>query len=85
MFLTEGAAKEIGRLGGVQDTLAAFRAFPTNVEIATNCCSALWSLAIDGILYSFSNTIFCRMNIGCYFNRYIFVVIFYNGMQCYLF
>ncbi|XP_057289397.1 serine/threonine kinase-like domain-containing protein STKLD1 [Hydractinia symbiolongicarpus] len=43
----ETAAKEIGKLGGVQDTLAAMRAFPDNVEIATNCCGALWSLAID--------------------------------------
>ncbi|XP_066913740.1 serine/threonine kinase-like domain-containing protein STKLD1 [Clytia hemisphaerica] len=43
----ESAASEIGRLGGVQDTLAALRNFPNNVEIAVNCCSAFWSLCID--------------------------------------
>lgn len=45
--VVESAASEIGRLGGVQDTLAALRNFPNNKDIAKNCCSALWSLSID--------------------------------------
>lgn len=44
----EAAAEVIGRLGGVQDVLASMRAFPDNVEIASNCCAALWSLAVNG-------------------------------------
>ena len=47
-YFVEIAAKEIGRLGGVQDILAALRAFPYNVEIVANCCLALWSLVVDG-------------------------------------
>ena len=53
LFIIECAAQEIGKLGGVQDVLAALRAFPSNVEIATNCCGALWSLAIDGLFFLF--------------------------------
>lgn len=50
---SESASAEIGRLGGIQDTLGAMRNFSSNVEIATNCCSALWSLCIDGMSFSF--------------------------------
>jgi len=45
----EAAAEVIGRLGGVQDVLASMRAFPDNAEIASNCCGALWSLAVNGM------------------------------------
>ena len=48
IILPEAAAEVIGRQGGVQDVLAALRAFPNNSEIASNCCGALWSLAVNG-------------------------------------
>ena len=43
----ESAAEVIGKLGGVQDILAALRAFPSSTEIAGNCCGALWSLSVN--------------------------------------
>ena len=48
---SESAADRIGEDGGVQDILAALRAFPNNGGIVTNCCGALWSLAVNGQLY----------------------------------
>ena len=53
--ILESAACVIGKLGGVQDVLAALRSFPNNEEIATNCLGALWSLAVDGM--SFVNSL----------------------------
>lgn len=50
----EAAGEIIGRFGGVQDLLSALRAFPDNKDIASNCCGALWSLAVSGIFLSFS-------------------------------
>ena len=32
--------------------LSALRAFPDNKDIASNCCGALWSLAVSGIFLS---------------------------------
>jgi len=49
----EAAGEIIGRYGGVQDLLSALRAFPDNKNIASNCCGALWSLAVSGILSLF--------------------------------
>lgn len=46
--IIEKAAARIGQDGGVQDVLAALRAFPNNGGIVTNCCGALWSLAVTG-------------------------------------
>jgi len=43
----ESACELIGRLGGIQDILAALRAFRTNVQICAACCSALWSLTVN--------------------------------------
>lgn len=45
----EAAAEIIGQFGGVQDLLSAMRAFPNNKAIASNCCGALWSLAVSGM------------------------------------
>ena len=49
----EAAGEIIGRYGGVQDLLSALRAFPDNKDIASNCCGALWSLAVSGNFLSF--------------------------------
>ena len=49
-FALEAAGDIIGRFGGVQDLLAALRAFPDNKAIASNCCGALWSLAVCGMI-----------------------------------
>ena len=38
----------IGKLGGVQDVLAALRLFPNDAELATSVCGAIWSLAVNG-------------------------------------
>ena len=46
-FSKEVAAEVIGKLGGVQDILAALRAFPSSSAIAGNCCGALWSLSVN--------------------------------------
>lgn len=48
----EAAGEIIGRYGGVQDLLSALRAFPDNKDIASNCCGALWSLAVSGMMSS---------------------------------
>lgn len=45
---TETAAQTIGICGGIQDILAAMRAYPSNVELIAACCSALWSLTVNG-------------------------------------
>ena len=45
----EAAAEIIGQFGGVQDLLSAMRAFPNSKAIASNCCGALWSLAVSGM------------------------------------
>ena len=45
----EAAGEIIGQYGGVQDLLSALRAFPDNKSIASNCCGALWSLAVSGM------------------------------------
>ena len=52
LFDIEAAGEIIGRYGGVQDLLSALRAFPDNKDIASNCCGALWSLAVNGIFIS---------------------------------
>ena len=45
---TEEAAEVIGAEGGIQDILAAMRAFPKELELVSNCCIALWSLSVVG-------------------------------------
>ena len=44
----EDAAEVIGAEGGIQDILAAMRAFPKELELVSNCCVALWSLSVVG-------------------------------------
>jgi len=44
----EEAAEVIGAEGGIQDILAAMRAFPKELELVSNCCIALWSLSVVG-------------------------------------
>ena len=46
--LSENAAEIIGAEGGIQDILAAMRAFPKELELVSNCCIALWSLSVAG-------------------------------------
>jgi len=48
-ILLEDAAEVIGAEGGIQDILAAMRAFPKELELASNCCIALWSLSVVGM------------------------------------
>ena len=48
LTLSEVAAEILGRVGGVQDILAALRTFPSNQEIAFQCCTALWALSVVG-------------------------------------
>ena len=48
LFLSEQTAGTIGTLGGIQDVLAAMRAFPNDAEICANACSALSCLTIHG-------------------------------------
>lgn len=48
-YLLEEAAEVIGVEGGIQDILAAMRAFPKEQELASNCCIALWSLSVVGM------------------------------------
>lgn len=48
-YLLEEAAEIIGVEGGIQDILAAMRAFPKEQELASNCCIALWSLSVVGM------------------------------------
>ena len=50
LHIPEAAGEIIGRFGGVQDLLSALRAFPDNKAIASNCCGALWSLAVSGMV-----------------------------------
>lgn len=45
----EDAAEIIGVEGGIQDILAAMRAFPKELELVSNCCIALWSLSVVGM------------------------------------
>ena len=48
-YLSENAAEIIGTEGGIQDILAAMRAFPKELELSSNCCTALWSLSVVGM------------------------------------
>ena len=50
----ERAADIIGACGGVQDVLAAMRAYPSNGELMATCCNALWSLTVNGELLNIS-------------------------------
>ena len=45
---SESAAEILGEVGGIQDILAAMRSFPSNLEVVSNCCTALWSLSVIG-------------------------------------
>lgn len=48
-FATEIAAETIGSCGGIQDILAAMRAYPGNADLMSACCNALWSLTVNGM------------------------------------
>lgn len=41
-LITEGAARVLGRVGGIQDLLMAMRSFPNNLAIVASCCAAFW-------------------------------------------
>ena len=47
-LFSESAAEILGEVGGIQDILAAMRSFPSNLEVVSNCCTALWSLSVIG-------------------------------------
>ena len=48
LYITEIAAETIGSCGGIQDILAAMRAYPGNADLMSACCNALWSLTVNG-------------------------------------
>ena len=48
LIFIEDAAEKIGELGGVQDILSLLRQFKKDAEICLKCCSALWSLCVNG-------------------------------------
>ena len=48
--VTEIAAETIGSCGGIQDILAAMRAYPGNADLMSACCNALWSLTVNGMI-----------------------------------
>ena len=61
-LFVENAAAVIGETGGVQDILSALRAFPNSPVIATNCCTAVWSLCASGMRVCLSTS----MLIACF-------------------
>lgn len=38
----------IGRFGGIIDLISAMNHFPQDLEIVSDCCTTLWSLAVIG-------------------------------------
>ena len=49
MFVSAGGAcAAIGNVGGVKSLVAAMKFFIKNVDVATACCDAIWSLSVSG-------------------------------------
>jgi len=69
--MTENAAEIVGAEGGIQDVLAAMRAFPKELELSSNCCIALWSLSVVGTTKHYVVTIVTTV-LGRYSLTYAF-------------
>ena len=46
--LADTASQTIGQCGGVKAVITTMRLFCHQVDIATACCNALWTLAVSG-------------------------------------